>query len=292
MKILVLIITASLGITGARVGAQESKGDSYLSKPMRKNIIFEGQIAPDYEVYQFGKDPKKMRKGFSLQVIATPKILLEIYQSKSRPVKTPSYMPQVTFLGTWKTRSLYVYPFLTIAHHSNGQSGKTLENAQSSVPADTTIDTGENASHVNTTDGNFMTNYIKIGYAVSLARFKNHKLGVAYEHHPLKGWWFQIDESLKDIYGRKRLHLYYEYDSKNIQVDAEYTKIYDEWALPEGVSSRILDITARFRVPGFKNMAWLFANMYQGQNYYNIHFNKQLRQFKMGLSVKTKLIGF
>lgn len=266
-------------LVGAATLVAQSQDDSYISHPSEKKVLFESQIAPSYELVLVGKDPAKMKKGFSLQAVVTPKILLKMYADQSRPVKTPSYMPQLTVRAAWKGDLVGFYPFLTLAHHSNGQSGDTYEPGDDST-----------LSVVNTETGNFATNYIKIGYAISAGPWPNHRLGVAYEHHPVHGWWFQIDNVIKDSYGRKRLHFFYEYAGKNMQVDVKYTRIYDAWSLPDGVSPNIVEATARWRVPVFRNMVWLFATYYQGQDYYNIHFNEQLEQFKMGVAIRTKLI--
>ncbi len=273
MKAVLFVIAAFIEMTSTVFS--QSNENSYLANPAKKGVLFEGQIAPSYELFHLGKDPDKMKRGFSLDVIVTPKVLLKVYSTGSQPVKSPSYMPMITFQACWKMRAMTIYPFVTIGHHSNGQTGATYDS------------TGE----VNTQTGDFYTNFYKLGYAMSSSAWPHHKIGIIYEHHPVHGWWFSIDDAIKGSYGRTRIHCFYKYEQKNIAAEINYTRIYDSWELAKGVSPNILEINFSWKIPGFKNLAWLFTNFYQGQDYYNIDFARQIRQFKMGLAIHTKLIS-
>ena len=81
--------------------------------------------------------------------VLTPQIILRMYQEKSYPVRTPSYMPQVSLYYIMKDgkdgRSLSL--FGRYAHHSNGQDG------------DFYLENGE----INVKSGDFATNYIESG---------------------------------------------------------------------------------------------------------------------------------
>jgi hypothetical protein len=269
-----LIILTAL-IAEAPLIYSQTNENSYLANPAKKGILFEGQIAPSYELFHLGKEADKMKRGFSLDAIITPKVLLKVYSSQSRPLQSPSYMPMITFEACWKTDAVGIYPFVTIGHHSNGQTGTTYDSS----------------GHINTRTGDFYTNFVKLGYAMSAAAWPHHKIGIVYEIHPVHGWWFSIDEAIKGSYGRKRIHCYYSYERKNVKAEVNYTRIYDSWELAQGVSPNILEINFSWRLPGLQNLASLFTNFYQGQDYYNIDFARQIRQFKMGLAIHTKLIS-
>ena len=263
--------------------------DTYISYQNDRNIIFEGQIAPSYPVLKWGQKEDR-RDNFSGELIVVPKVLLKMYQSQSRPVKSPSYMPKITLQTHWKANGVTLSPFITIGHHSNGQAGPTVISDQKTANSGDSIENHQ-LSIINLESGSFATNYIQLGYRFSLSSLPNHSFGISYEHHPIHGWWFRIDKDIEDIYGRKRLHYEYQYASKGLQIDLAYTKIYDESELADRVSSHIYSATARIRLPVFKNLVWGFVSYYQGQDYYNIHFTEQIRQLKMGIAIQTKLVS-
>lgn len=129
--------------------------DSYVSYPMGENLVFEGQIAPNYTVLQWGNKNSIFSGNFSV----TPKVILKMYRVRSSPVKTPSYMPKVTLQAAWKSCAVDIFPFIIISHHSNGQGG------------DTFLEDDPNNGHPphhgtlpNTESGSFATNFIQTGY--------------------------------------------------------------------------------------------------------------------------------
>lgn len=262
-----LLIFVSAGLTA------QNSDETYISYPSGKKVIFEGQIAPSYSVLQFGDSQSET--GFSMDVIVNPKILLKMYQSQSRPVKTPSYMPHLTVRTSWRTPIYTLHSFLTISHHSNGQAGKTFK---------------ETTEEIDIEAGSFSTNYIHFGYSVSFVNAQRHTFGISYEHHPKKYEWFEIDEGIEKLYGRKRLHYTYHFSGKLLQLDMDYTRIIDRWELAKSVTPHIFSATAKTKLPFFKNSIWAFATYYQGQDYYNIYFTKKIRLFKTGIAVQTKLV--
>lgn len=250
--------------------------DSYITYPIEDNILFEGQIAPNYPVANL-----KTRSGSAgLAVVITPKMILKMYRTQSNPVKTPSYMPRITFQGFVKGEGFDIYPYVMLSHHSNGQGGPTF--------LEEYVLDEENLTEVpklNTESGSFSTNFIRSGYYFSLKSFPKQYVGLSYEHHPVHGWWFSIDPLIKDIYGRKRLIYEYRYLSKLVEVELAHTRIFDK-------SEDTRDITTgtiKLKMPMFKIPVWLFASYYQGQDYYNIYFQNNVHRFKMGLSVQTSL---
>lgn len=245
--------------------------DSYISYPMGENLVFEGQIAPNYTVLQWGSK----NSVFSGNVSVTPKVIMKMYRTRSSPVKTPSYMPKITFQAVWKSDAVDIFPFIIISHHSNGQGGETF-----------TMNS-EQLTVINKESGSFATNFIQSGYFFSLPGFDKHFLGISYEHHPVHGWWFGIDPAIQGLYSRKRMHYGYKYLGDIWQLDLDYTDLLDK---PEGTPRGVFQATAKLKSPVFKKSMWLFASYYQGQDYYNINFTNSIRQFKTGIAIQTKLL--
>ncbi len=255
--------------------------DSYISYGAHDNVLFEGQIAPNYPVIQWGGATDEFSGSISL----VPKIILKMYTSESNPVKTPSYMPRIIFQGLWQSGTLNLYPYTILSHHSNGQNGETIIYNEKSA-----TDYSQPARKLNTENGSFSTNYIQSGYYISLSSHSKHLVGASYEYHPAHGV-FSIDKNIAGIYGRKRIHYDYRYAGDLLQIDLNYTKILDRITDLDGKPpSRIFSATAKVKLPKMKNMVWLFANYYRGQDYYNIQFLHEIAQFKIGLAIHTKLM--
>lgn len=237
---------------------------------MGENLVFEGQIAPDYPVAKWGTDKSR----FSGNVTITPKVILKMYRIRSSPVKTPSYMPKITLQAAYRNGSIDLYPFLVLAHHSNGQGGETFS------------DDSHHRTVPNTESGSFATNYIQVGYFFSVPAFDKNFFGISYEHHPVHGWWFGIDPAIEGLYSRKRIHYSYKYQGENLQIDFDYTDLADKH---EGSRGGIVSATAKVKSPVFKKSMWFFASYYQGEDYYNIYFMDNIRQFKTGIAIQTRL---
>ena len=271
---------ALLSLLLSDVIRSQSPDETYITSPNGGRVLFEGQIAPSYPILLFGDRKKEnFDNNFYGELIITPEVLLKMYRSQSRPVKSPSYMPKATFSVSWKSSSISMSPYFTIGHHSNGQAGNPFIE-----------DSIADEKEINTESGSFATNFLELGYRFSFSNARNHVFGLSYQLHPVHGWWFRIDEDIKNIYGRKRLNYFYQYAGKNFQADLSYIKIYDEFELAPGVSSHIYSATARIRIPIFKNLVWGFVNYYQGQDYYNIHFTEEVKQVRMGIAIHTGLI--
>ena len=80
-------------------------------------LIFEALVAP-YFLLRTSRDAKW---GATI----SSKIMIRMYAEESFPVRTPSYMPEISFYhqlnksGDDKVK----YLFLNLTHHSNGQDG-------------------------------------------------------------------------------------------------------------------------------------------------------------------------
>ena len=198
--------------------------DSYLAYPIETDRqIFELQIAPLYTLGPF-------RRSLGLGLTFSPGIRIKMFDAKSSPVKTPSYMPRVTLSRSFSAgRSDFTF-FTALAHHSNGQSGQTfvaerlsIEGPEATASFDVstralreqlekytgpsgTVYFGLNPEQqdtlvtyltgrtlLNIRDGNFSTNNVELGGGVSwrdLWGLKFLALGASHEIHPRDGVWF------------------------------------------------------------------------------------------------------
>ncbi len=283
LQLVILVLLTILTLFLVREGHSQEPirfplgDDSYISYPMGENLIFEGQIAPNYTVLQWGNT----HSVFSGNVSITPKVILKMYRVRSSPVKTPSYMPKVTLQTAWKGGAVNLFPYLMISHHSNGQGGDTFleDDPNNGNPP-------HHGTLPNTESGSFATNFIQLGYFFSMPGYEHHFLGISYEHHPVHGWWFGIDPAIQGLYSRKRIHYGYKYLGDIWQVEMDYTDLLDK---PRGTPRGIVSATAKLKSPVFKKAMWLFASYYQGQDYYNINFTNAIKQFKAGIAIQTTL---
>ena len=99
--------------------SQVNQGNSYVTFPTDIGNIeplwFEAGLIPNFYLRQ--------SKSSRLLGVLTPQIILRMYQERSCPVRTPSYMPQITVYYMLKEnangRKLSLYG--RYVHHSNGQ---------------------------------------------------------------------------------------------------------------------------------------------------------------------------
>ncbi|RLD79513.1 MAG: hypothetical protein DRJ07_11655, partial [Bacteroidetes bacterium] len=98
-----------------------NQSDSYVTLPFDignlEPLIFEANISPSFII--------RKRKDSRLMGVLTAQIIIRMYNEESLPVRTPSYMPQITayyLLNDKKAASKHTL-FGKVAHHSNGQSG-------------------------------------------------------------------------------------------------------------------------------------------------------------------------
>ncbi len=261
-------------------------GSSYIGRPVKKNVLFETRLAPVYELYhsvsaELDSQSNPAESSFGINLSFIPDVMFQMLNARSRPIRTPSYMPKMVIQSDWKNPFFTLSPYIVIAHYSNGQDGETLiEKADSSASPEQPV--------INTYDGTFASNYIEAGYWISLDAKSRHRAGVSFEFHPSKGW-FSADPTLIHRYGRKRVHYQYQYVYPNFRVEARYTRFLDRSL----AGNTIININAKCRLPRMKGLAWLFADYYHGQHYYNIHFAEKLRhQIRAGLSIDARVVNY
>ena len=215
-----------------------------------------------------------MALGRDFAVVLTPKVILRQFAEGSWPVKTPSYMPRITVYRWWRPGDGEVeYLSSMFSHHSNGQGGPHRDAV-----------TGE----LNRENGNFSTNFLEAAYQRNLTALGvESTLRGAIEWH-VRGMY---DPDEMSDYSTLRL-----YGSAGIAVSRPADGSH-EWI--GGVQLGLLtgDIGERFegtgRLLASLTLAWapsrrsdlsVFANYYNGQDYYNNYYEQRLSAFRIGLA--------
>ena len=203
-----------------------------------------------------------------------------MYQEESFPVRTPSYIPQITVYYQLKnersTKATTV--FGRIAHHSNGQE----------VPF--FLEDGS----VNTKSGDFSTNFFETGiirtnFSKRLNAYQFLKTSL--EIHP-KHW---SVEELEGIYSNVRWHNSFSVfklsgkkqkqkrNQANISVKAETTWHFGDINIWSSTNFNRLDFSLTFYFhPRFFEDIGLFVQYYNGADYYNMYFSHQLSVLRFG----------
>jgi hypothetical protein len=257
--------------------AQVNQGNSYITFPADIGNIeplwFEANVSPGFYI--------RTSKDSRLMGVLTPQIIIRMYQERSFPVRTPSYMPQITayYLMSPKKNKNTLSLFGKIAHHSNGQDG------------DFYLENGE----VNLLSGDFATNYLEAGIIKTsyISRFDAHQFWkTSLEIHPT-GW--SADE-LEGRYSTVRWHNTVSIfklpvtENKNsrrkaqVSLKGETTWMFGRVEGWNNFSSKRLNLKLTFYYhPKFLEDIGLFAQIYHGMDYYNIYFNHQLDVIRFGL---------
>lgn len=256
--------------------SQVNQGNSYITFPGDIGNIeplwFEGNVIPNFYLRQ-SQDSRLMG-------VLTPQIIIRMYQEESFPVRTPSYMPQLTVY--YRLTELYKTPGLNlfgrVAHHSNGQDGDFfLENGS-----------------LNLKSGDFSTNFLEFGLiATNLnTRFNAYQFfNTSFEVHP-KGF---IQEELMGIYSRYRLHNSFSIFKLNsgssssngqrpaISLKGETTWMFGDYNQLDAFSGERLNLSLTFYYhPKFLEDIGLFVQYYHGSDYYNMYFDHRLDVIRFG----------
>jgi len=255
--------------------AQENQGNSYITAPTDIGNIeplwFEANMIPNFNV--------RTSKDSRLLGVITPQVILRMYQQESSPVKTPSYMPQLTVYYNLrkKDKACSLNVFGRFAHHSNGQDGLFY------------LDNGD----INLENASFSTNYfeagiIKTGFSDRFNAVKFFSSSI--EIHP-KG--LTIDE-LHGVYGLYKWNNVFSIfklpNNKSKERKASINlKGKLSYTMGEFNNLNTLDfdrITASFTVyyhPKFLEEIGFFVQLYHGYDYYNIYFNEQRTMLRFGI---------
>jgi len=233
---------------------------------------------------------------FPKTLVVSPRINLRMFNSQSRPVKTPSYRPSLTMY--WYSqkvqracyecfhsednsncisniKDVFASAFLSvkIEHFSNGEDGTFFLPTASAGPL----------PQVNFRDGNFSTNFIEpsIHFLTSL-----HSQGRFYlQWHPN----INREQELNDHYGFFRVGgegVWGGKDGKSF-LRARAEVILDKYVDFVGTPRPAIDrwsVNLRYErnLFGWSDIGW-FGDLYLGPDYYNLRFVNNLRAFQVGL---------
>ncbi|WP_221930096.1 hypothetical protein [Fodinibius sediminis] len=211
-----------------------------------------------------------------------------MYQEESFPVRTPSYMPQLTLYYFLKKRAnlqtLSLYG--RIGHHSNGQEGGFY------------LKDGD----INLKSGSFSTNYLELGFIKTnvsgrLNAYQFYKTSL--EFHPKK----LVDTPLHGMYSRLRwnnsLSIFrlspeiMQNNSKRpaMSLKGETTWKFGDYENLNTFSPQRLNLSLTFYYhPNFLEDIGFFARYYHGSDYYNIYFDHQLDILRFG--IMTEKLSF
>ena len=259
-----------------------NQSDSYITFPTDigniEPLMFEANVNPSFVVRE--------RKDSRILALLTPQIIIRMYNEESYPVRTPSYIPQISFYYLAnKTAALnYLVFFGKIAHHSNGQDGSFYN-------YDNTI---------NLQSGNFATNFFELGflktaYSDRLKAIKTIKSAI--EIHP-KSWMLH---ELKGQYSGLRWHNAFtsfkfpltdsNKDRANFSLKAEATIMLDNYNDLNVFDLNRFNASLTFYYhPKFLEDIGLFVQFYHGMDYYNIYFEQQLSIVRFG--IMTEILEF
>jgi len=258
--------------------ADANQGNSYVTFPTDIGNIeplrFEVNLIPNFYL--------RHNKSYRLMGVFTPQIILRMFNERSSPIRTPSYMPQLTlyYLLNNKESVRKLSLFGRLAHHSNGQDGPTI------------LENGE----INLKSGDFATNYFELGFLTigNLLHIDNTSqfFKSSIEIHSYK-------EKLEGIYSKYRWNSafsIFKLQKKNeidamkktdISIRGETTWMFgkiNNWA---DLSLRRLNLSLLvFYHPVFLEDFGLFAEFYHGSDYYNIYFNHKLDILRFGIMIE------
>lgn len=250
------------------------------------SLIFEGDIVPYYLL--------SLKRNIKWGIQLSPRIIVRMENKYSHPVRTPSFMPTVTFfyhLIDSKNESRDLFTYFSWYHHSNGQDGDFYKDSVT----------------INTTTGSFYSNWVEGGIFLSRPdqnltnTFNYIKLSMAYN--------YMLNNELKSIYGQIRLFVDFQ---NTINLSKAFTifksadnsrsiilsqSVHIGWITDNLTNSNTFDknrlifrYTLSFKPSFFKDVN-LFCQYYYGQDYYNINFGKTLNVLRFGISSKIKIFN-
>ncbi len=243
-------------------------------------LLFEGNIAPYFML--------AMRKDAHWGAELSTRIIIRMYNEESYPIRTPSFMPKVTFfyhLVDSKNKKKDLFMYFSWFHHSNGQEGYFYN---------------EDSTTINTRSGNFSSNWIEGGVYISRPdpflpyTSNSFKVYIAYD--------YLQDIELNGTYGRFRYFLDLQSNVNLSKLFRVHRKSYNNqnilskqslhigWIAgnltdTKTIDSKRLILQYRFSFrPAFLNDISLFLQYDYGQDYYNIFYNRSLSVVRIGIA--------
>ncbi len=269
--------TDTMSKIGLKLISQVNQGNSYITFPTDIGNIeplwFEGNIIPNFYL--------RKSKNSRLMGVLTPQVIIRMYQEESFPVRTPSYMPQITlfYLINEKANSRSLSLYGRVGHHSNGQDG------------DFFMEDGS----FNLKSGNFATNFFELGLIKTNlnTRFNAYQFfKTSFEVHPES----LTQNELEGIYSRYRWHNTFSifklatYENQTdsskptISIKGETTWMFGDYNQLNALSIERLNMSLTFYYhPRFLEDIGLFVQYYHGSDYYNMYFDHRLDMLRFGL---------
>lgn len=263
--------------------SQVNQGSSYITALGGIGNIdplwFEGNFIPNFYI--------RKSTNSRLMGVITPQIIIRMFQEESFPVRTPSYIPQLTVYYALNGSPPYsnLNAFGRIAHHSNGQEGDFyLENGK-----------------INHLSGSFSTNFFELGLIKTSynAKLKAQQFfSTSIEIHPPG---FSIPE-LDNIYSKYRWHTAFsvfkmpinsprEDNKARFSLKAKTTWLFGNINNWKNLDKKRLELSLTLAYyPPFLEDIGLFASFYRGRDYYNIYFDNQLTVIRFGFV--TEILRF
>lgn len=257
--------------------AWANQGNSYITFPTDIGNIeplwFEGNLIPNFYL--------RVNEDSRLMGVITPQVIVRMYQEESYPVRTPSYMPQITmyYLLSPRCNVNSLSLFGRFAHHSNGQDGEFfLENGD-----------------INLKNGSFSTNYFELGLIrtnyitrYNAAQFFSTSLQI----HPPK----LTGEELSDIYSMYRWNSTFSIfkipsisnqnrkKKASVSIKAQTTWMFGDVNNWGNFSLDRLNMSLTFFYhPKFLEDIGFFTQLYHGMDYYNIYFDHKIDIIRFGI---------
>ena len=272
------------GIIDLTTVSQVNQGNSYFTILGGVGNIdplwFEANFVPNFYI--------RKSKNARLMGVLTPQIILRMYQEESFPVRTPSYIPQITVYYALGERPPFSHLnlFGRIAHHSNGQEG------------DSFLENGE----INHITGNFATNYLEFGFIKTNynPRFKAMQFYSSSIEYHAPG--FTTNE-LEGLFSTLRWHSSFSVFKLNRKRDAnnkgkalfsikgKSTILFGDVSNWKTFDKKRLELslTVSYYPTGLEDVG-LFVSIFRGRDYYNIYFDRQLSLISFG--VVTEILRF
>jgi hypothetical protein len=241
---------------------------SYVAFPIGfeglEPLVFEADLVPNFSV---------LPRSWHVALFLTPKIILRMFATQSAPVSTPSYMPRLTTFFWFEESATGPTAYYSAAflHHSNGQSGDFYN---------------DDGSH-NHESGSFGTNYFE--FAAYPNFWKNPNFGwssVVLEWHPRL---FENSE-LRSTYGNLRVRLattiYSKLGGYPADLSLGLTSIISEMEKPTNASSFLarFPVAIKYAVRPPSIDVGFYAAYYQGQDYYNIWYDRFISVLQVGIA--------
>ena len=282
---------------------------------LREDTVFEADIMPHLIAYQNFDDVLDINaqrsrarggkvKQFAVAISGTPGVRLRMFESVSRPVRTPSYMPRGDFQFIWARN---VAPFVqevtgrptdnqvsiweghaVIGHHSNGQDGCFWQDEERIDEVCVSVAPIEGDREVNKHDGSFSTNYVRFGMNYSrnildenLWARREWGFKADFEHHP-RAW---VDDQMVDIYGRTRFKFGGNIASREVAWCPKRIEGTGGLEAIVGHPDSVwpVAVMAQFTCFPTPRGGWgFFVRYYGGQDYYNLGLLDNIQRVQVG----------